>query len=129
MSTEVPTADGVLRLASFNLLHGMVLRTGDASDPAPLRAAAEELSADVVALQEVDVDQPRSSHVDQVSVFADAAGLGHHVFHPTVDGTPGETWSPWCLSIAVQDPDGSTTASAPAKVFAKPWTSSPASSG
>jgi len=93
VSTEVPTADGVLRLASFNLLHGMVLRTGDASDPAQLRAAAEELSADVVALQEVDVDQPRSSHVDQVSVFADAAGLGHHVFQPTVDGTPGETWS------------------------------------
>lgn len=93
MTTDGVPGDGVLRLASFNLLHGMVLRTGDASDPGPLRAAAAELGADVVALQEVDVDQPRSSHVDQVSVFADAAGLGHHVFHPTVDGTPGERWS------------------------------------
>ena len=95
MSTDPvgPAADGSLRLASFNLLHGMVLRTGDASDPGPLRAAAAELAADVVALQEVDVDQPRSSRVDQVAVFAGAAGLDHHVFHPTVDGTPGETWS------------------------------------
>lgn len=93
MSTDSPAVDGVLRAASFNLLHGMVLRTGDASDPAPLRTAAAELGADVVALQEVDVDQPRSSRVDQVAVFAEAAGLGHHVFHPTVDGTPGETWS------------------------------------
>jgi len=87
------SADGVLRLTSFNLLHGMVLQTGDATDPRPLRAAAAVLDSDVVAMQEVDAGQSRSGGTDQTTEVAMAAGLAHRHFEPTVAGTPGEQWS------------------------------------
>ena len=94
MSTAHEAAGGraVVRLATVNLLHGMVLRTGDARDTGSLRAAANGLGADIVALQEVDTDQPRSGLVDQAALFAATAGLGHHVFRAAVDGTPGQRW-------------------------------------
>ena len=83
------------RLATFNLLHGMRLGTGTA-DPADLAAAATELGADLVGLQEVDRHQERSGGVDQVSVVAEALGLEHWRFVPAVHGTPGieADWTP-----------------------------------
>lgn len=89
----VPAATGTVRLATANLLHGMQLRTGQA-DPARLREAAAGIDADVIALQEVDVEQFRSGGVDQVAVVADAAGLAHRTFRATVLGTPGGRWVP-----------------------------------
>ncbi len=86
-------ATGLLRLASFNLLHGMVLRTGAAGSPDPLRAAAAALGADVIALQEVDAGQPRSGGADQTAEVAAAAGLPYRHFEATVTGTPGERWA------------------------------------
>lgn len=125
----------VLRLATANLLHGMVLlpgRAGDGSDsvdgvdggaarpggadasgrpggsgagapgpggpgtvdPAALLAAGRLLDADVVAVQEVDLGQPRSGSVDEVRLLADGLGAAHAVFAATVAGTPGEQWTP-----------------------------------
>jgi len=88
-----PGGAGVVRLASFNLLHGMVLQTGAAGSPEPLRTAAGALDADVVALQEVDAGQPRSGGTDQTAEVAAAAGLAHWHFEATVTGTPGERWA------------------------------------
>ena len=48
-----------LRLGTFNLLHGLSIRTATA-DEADLRSAAAALDADVLGLQEVDRGQPRS---------------------------------------------------------------------
>lgn len=124
----------VLRLATANLLHGMVLlpgrpdrgsdaRDGSAGvpgggsgsgrpgaggagprgvapgepgtvDPAALLAAGRLLDADVVAVQEVDLGQPRSGSVDEVRLLADGLGAAHTVFAATVAGTPGEAWTP-----------------------------------
>ncbi len=55
-----------------------------------MRDAAAALDADVLGLQEVDVDQPRSSHAHQVRVVADAMAAPHWRFAPAVAGTPGE---------------------------------------
>jgi endonuclease/exonuclease/phosphatase family metal-dependent hydrolase len=87
-----------LRVATVNLLHGMTLIPGQGPQPGAvdvdaLRAAARQIDADVVALQEVDVDQPRSGSVDQVALVADELGAVDHVFAATVAGTPGEIWS------------------------------------
>lgn len=89
----------VLRVATVNLLHGMTLVPGRGVQPGTatveqLRAAGAAIDADVVALQEVDVDQPRSGSVDQVRIVADELGAAHTVFAATVAGTPGEQWSP-----------------------------------
>jgi endonuclease/exonuclease/phosphatase family metal-dependent hydrolase len=48
-----------VRLATFNLLHGQSLDDGQVRADR-LHAAVAHLDADVLALQEVDRDQPRS---------------------------------------------------------------------
>ena len=83
-----------MRIATFNLLHGLSLRTGRA-DPDGLRQAAQLLAADVLGVQEVDRDQPRSGGVDQTALVAEGTGAAHWRFLPTVHGTPGESdWQP-----------------------------------
>jgi endonuclease/exonuclease/phosphatase family metal-dependent hydrolase len=94
----------MVRLATYNLLHGVPVLEGmtapdlDAdgrptgltvADDAPLRAAVTLLDADVIGLQEVDVDQPRSGGVHQVRAVAEALGAPHWRFAPSVSGTPG----------------------------------------
>lgn len=95
-----------VRLATYNLLHGMTVLGGvpqPARDDAgrvvgpplvegdgPLRDAIAMLGADVIGLQEVDVDQPRSAGTHQVRSVAEAMGTDHWHFAPSVSGTPGE---------------------------------------
>ncbi len=77
-----------VRVATFNLLHGLALTDGTASEEA-LRRAARTLDADVVGLQEVDRHQDRSGRVDQVLAVAEALGAPEHRFVPALRGTPG----------------------------------------
>jgi endonuclease/exonuclease/phosphatase family metal-dependent hydrolase len=99
-----------IRLATYNILHGMPVLGGRAEpardadgrpldlpsveDDAALRRAVAALDADVVGLQEVDVHQPRSGFTHQVRSVADALDAEHWYFAPTVVGTPAEHgWS------------------------------------
>jgi endonuclease/exonuclease/phosphatase family metal-dependent hydrolase len=95
-----------VRLATYNLLHGMSVLGGmpqpvrdDAGrmigpplvdGDGPLRDAVVRLGADVIGLQEVDVDQPRSAGAHQVLSVAEALDAAHWHFAPSVAGTPGE---------------------------------------
>jgi endonuclease/exonuclease/phosphatase family metal-dependent hydrolase len=92
-----PKVGGVaeLRIATFNLLHGLSLADGVA-DPALLREAAKTLDADVLGLQEVDRRQPRSGGVDQTELVAEALEASWWRFVPAVHGTPGPavSWTP-----------------------------------
>ncbi len=47
---------------------------------------------DVIALQEVDVQQQRSGHGNQVAEIAEIIGAEHWAFAPAMYGTPGEKW-------------------------------------
>ncbi|MCA0328528.1 MAG: endonuclease/exonuclease/phosphatase family protein [Actinobacteria bacterium] len=94
-----------MRLATFNLLHGVPVSGGmgeperDAqgrpiglppvSDDSALREAVALLDADVLGMQEVDVHQPRSGGAHQVRSAAEALGAAHWRFNPSVAGTPG----------------------------------------
>lgn len=80
--------DRRVRLATFNLLHGM--------SPADRRvdldrfaAAVRSLDADVLALQEVDRGQPRSHRADLTALAAEAAGAVQSRFAPAMTGGPG----------------------------------------
>lgn len=64
-----------LRVASFNILHGVVADGLGRIDLDVLVRATRGLDADVLALQEVDVGVPRSGRVDQASFVADALGM------------------------------------------------------
>lgn len=77
-----------MRVATFNLLHGRSLGDGGV-EVAELRAAAGEIDADVVALQEVDRHQERSGLVDQTAEVAAALGAAHFRFEATVGATYG----------------------------------------
>jgi endonuclease/exonuclease/phosphatase family metal-dependent hydrolase len=80
-----------MRLATFNLLHGRSLTDG-AVAPARLRSAVASLDVDVLAIQEVDRDQPRSGCLDLTAEVAGALGATDHRFAPAVIGTPGASW-------------------------------------
>jgi endonuclease/exonuclease/phosphatase family metal-dependent hydrolase len=80
-----------LRLATFNILHGRSLSDGEVDVPR-FAAAVASLGADVLAMQEVDRDQPRSIGADLTAVAANAAGAPYHRFAATLHGEPG-VWS------------------------------------
>ncbi|OMC38925.1 endonuclease [Mycobacterium sp. GA-1841] len=80
-----------MRLATFNILHGRSVHDGDV-DLSRLAAAVAELDADILALQEVDCDQPRSGKADLTAVAAEAMNAVNHRFVAAISGTPGATW-------------------------------------
>ena len=80
-----------VRIATFNILHCSSL-TDDKVDVDRLAAAVKSLDADVLGLQEVDRDQPRSMNADLTAVAAEAMGAVDHQFVAALSGTPGGTW-------------------------------------
>ena len=80
-----------MRMATFNILHGRSVHDGNV-ELDRLVASVRELDADVLALQEVDLDQPRSGKVDLTAVAAEAMGAVAHRFVAAISGTPGATW-------------------------------------
>lgn len=83
-----------LRLATFNIQHGLAhgglpddsVRPLRALPPGALGEALAGVDVDVLALQEVDVGQPRSGRADQAAVIARATGLRHYRFAAAVEG-------------------------------------------
>lgn len=80
-----------MRIATFNILHGRSLDDGRV-DVDRLASAVKTLDADVLGLQEVDRDQPRSLGADLTAVAAEAMGAVDHQFVAALSGTPGGTW-------------------------------------
>jgi endonuclease/exonuclease/phosphatase family metal-dependent hydrolase len=65
-----------VRVVTFNIRHGAP-EDDYRGRPDALAAACAGLDADILALQEVDVDLPRSQHADLAKVVADATGMTH----------------------------------------------------
>ena len=85
--TEAATS---LRLATWNILHGIVLPAAAVDATAVARAIAA-LDVDVAALQEVDRCQPRSGEVDQSAAIAEQLGW-QHAFGASLVGNPDTAW-------------------------------------
>ncbi len=79
-----------MRLATFNILHGRSPSDGHV-DVARFAQGIRRIDADVLALQEVDRDQPRSGQADLTAIAADAMRADNHRFVATLHGEPG-TW-------------------------------------
>lgn len=80
-----------MRLATFNILNGRTA-SDDQVELGTFRDAVASLDADVLALQEVDRNQPRSGHTDLTAAAADAMGAVDHRFVAALNGSPGATW-------------------------------------
>lgn len=89
-----------MRVATFNVLHGRSLADG-LVDPSRLAAAVRELDPDVLALQEVDRDQPRSHGADLTAIAAEAMGAVAWRFVPALIGTPDGSWP---AAVGVEPP-------------------------
>ena len=80
-----------MRMATFNILHGSRVHDGEV-ELDRLGECVAQLDADVLALQEVDTDQPRSEMADLTAVAVEAMGAVSHRFVAAVSDTPGATW-------------------------------------
>jgi endonuclease/exonuclease/phosphatase family metal-dependent hydrolase len=80
-----------MRLVTFNILHGRSIRDGQV-DIDRLAGAVRTLDPDILALQEVDRNQPRSHLADLTAVAAEAMGAVAHRFAAVLSGTPSATW-------------------------------------
>src|SRR6476660_4691192 len=80
-----------MRMATFNILHGRSVHDGVVHRDR-LVDAIRQLDPDVLALQEVDLDQPRSGMADLTAVAAAAMDAVSHLFVASISGTPGATW-------------------------------------
>jgi endonuclease/exonuclease/phosphatase family metal-dependent hydrolase len=93
-----------MRVATWNIFGG---RTWDRArvDLDLTLATLRRLDADLVALQEVDRDLPRSGRVDQARALAEALGMAWR-FAPALLGTPGnpDGWRP--VGPGPDDPGG-----------------------
>ena len=76
-----------MRVATFNILNGRT-PTESSVDEARYADAIASLDADVLALQEVDRDQPRSGGADLTAIAAEAMGAVDHRFEPVLRGLP-----------------------------------------
>lgn len=82
-----------MRLATFNILHGRSPADGRV-DIDRFAESIQVIDADVLALQEVDRNQPRSHFIDLTAVAATAMGARSYRFAPALAGTPGSAWVP-----------------------------------
>ncbi|WP_176560812.1 endonuclease/exonuclease/phosphatase family protein [Mycobacterium neglectum] len=80
-----------MRMATFNILHGRSVHDGQVHRDR-LVDAIRQLDPDILALQEVDLDQPRSGMADLTAVAAAAMDAESHRFVAAISGTPGATW-------------------------------------
>ena len=80
-----------MRVATFNILHGRS-PLDDRVDVSRFASAVRALDADVLALQEVDRNQPRSANADLTTVAAEAMDAVEHRFVAALSGSPGATW-------------------------------------
>lgn len=76
---------------TFNILNGRA-PSDDHVDVAALAAAVRSLDPDVLALQEVDRNLPRSEHADLTAVAGEAMGALDQQFVAALSGAPGATW-------------------------------------
>jgi endonuclease/exonuclease/phosphatase family metal-dependent hydrolase len=81
-----------MRIATFNILGGRSPED-DQMHEDRFRAAVRRLDADLLGLQEVDRNQPRSRHADLTAIAAEAMEAPHHAFAAAVVGTPDAAWS------------------------------------
>ena len=95
------TTGPTLRIATFNILNGRTPQESSV-DEARYADAIASLDADVLALQEVDRDQPRSGGADLTAIAADAMGAVEHRFEPVLQGTPRA----WVATTGGERPGG-----------------------
>jgi len=97
-----------MRVGTLNLASGRD-SSGRSASRDDLSGALADLDVDVLALQEVDVEQARSHRVHQPAAVAEAVGATDWRFAPTLAGTPDPFASWTALDGVLQGPGDAVT--------------------
>jgi endonuclease/exonuclease/phosphatase family metal-dependent hydrolase len=89
-----------MRIATFNILSGRS-PSDDQVDERRFVDAICTVDADLLGLQEVDRNQPRSEHADLTAIAAEAMGAVAHRFVAALSGTPAV----WTAATGEEQPD------------------------
>lgn len=117
-----PHAAASIGVGTANVCSGRSLEPGPDGgpliDPDRLRATGAllaERGVDVLAVQEVDRDQPRSGAVDQLALVAEGFGAVDRRFAAALVGVPGpgRGWKPWDGPDDRDDPTGPSGSAGP----------------
>ena len=83
-----------MKVISWNIFNGQAANPTQPSPPlgVSIREIIASLSADVLAVQEVDENQPRSGSVHQMEIIAEAMDAPYWGYARAVIGTPGFGW-------------------------------------
>jgi endonuclease/exonuclease/phosphatase family metal-dependent hydrolase len=96
-----------MRISSWNIMHGINLAKPTSNgfpaiDTADLVAGCQQLSTDILAIQEIDQYQVRSNSIDQAEVISKQTGLANYRFAPTVLGNPDDGKKGWQAASDVE---------------------------
>jgi endonuclease/exonuclease/phosphatase family metal-dependent hydrolase len=83
-SAYEPSGSSTIRALTYNI-HSCVNMDGEVR-PERIAAVIDELSPDVVALQEVDAGIPRTHHQDQAKIIAEILGMDYRFFPVVKNG-------------------------------------------
>jgi len=100
-----------MRIATWNLLHATPIIGADVQPD--LVEQAKLIRADLLGVQEVDRNQPRSNNTHQLADIATGLELPYWLFVPAVIGTPGESWQTADDSAIHLHTDGATHTESP----------------
>ena len=83
-----------MKVISWNIFNGQAANPTQPIPPlaASIRETIASLGADLLAVQEVDENQPRSGSVHQLEIIAEAMGAPYWGYARAVIGTPGFGW-------------------------------------
>ena len=91
----------MLRLATFNILHGATTKEG-AGDPEAVAEACASLDAEIIALEEVDKGTRRSGYADMAAIAAQACGM-EVIFAPAMVIDEGQLGNALLIRGDIQD--------------------------
>ena len=83
-----------MKVISWNIFNGQAANPIESAPELSesIRDVVTMIDADLLAVQEVDENQPRSGNVHQMEIIAQAMGAVHWGYARAVIGTPGFSW-------------------------------------
>ena len=82
-----------MKIANWNILHGLKIPDGIYDQEIFCQDLTTFKDIDLLCVQEVDLQQPRTNLDDQLSLISSTLNLSYSIFAPALSGTPGESFT------------------------------------
>jgi endonuclease/exonuclease/phosphatase family metal-dependent hydrolase len=82
-----------MKIANWNILHGLKIPDGIYDQEIFCKDLTTFKDIDILCVQEVDLQQPRTNLDNQLSLISSTLNLPYSIFAPALSGTPGESFT------------------------------------